>query len=401
MIRGLRRRARDTFFHTLRRALESDDGRDIVVRALNGLLAPSPRLPCLEMTSPYPDVGRAAEAAPDYRDVIFISARFRTGSTLLWNIFRHTRNCVAYYEPFNERRWFDPGTRGTRVDPTHRAVDDYWREYDGLADLGQIYRESWVDRQLVMDESTWAPGMRRYIERLIEHARPRRPVLQFNRVDFRLPWLRRQFPGAAIVHLYRHPRDQWCSSLVRPEEVPRDVTLASFEPFDHYYLARWARDLGRHFPFLTDLGETSAYRTFYVIWKLSYLYGSTSANYALSFEALTASPCEQVEALLRRLALGGDAGTLAALVGKPPGTDWRRFADDDWFRQHESSCEALLSEFVRGQATAVHHVRPPRVSARGARRRGLTIAERDDGIDAAGPSRWNEARKQRHSDERA
>jgi hypothetical protein len=30
--------------------------------------------------------------------------------------------CTAYYEPFNERRWFDPRTRGERVDATRRNV---------------------------------------------------------------------------------------------------------------------------------------------------------------------------------------------------------------------------------------------------------------------------------------
>ena len=38
---------------------------------------------------------------------IIITGRFRSGSTLLWNIFRDLPECTAYYEPFNERRWFD------------------------------------------------------------------------------------------------------------------------------------------------------------------------------------------------------------------------------------------------------------------------------------------------------
>jgi len=63
---------------------------------------------------------------------VFITARFRSGSTLLCNLFRQVDACTAYYEPFNERRWFDPSVRGNRVDPTHRDVEDYWREYDAL-----------------------------------------------------------------------------------------------------------------------------------------------------------------------------------------------------------------------------------------------------------------------------
>lgn len=106
-----------------------------------------------------------------------ITARFRSGSTPLWNLFRHVEGCTAYYEPLNERRWFEAGHRGKRVDPAHRGVEDYWREYDGLADLATVYRESWVRRHLYMDASFWDPHLQAYVGRLIEHAHGR-PLLQ-------------------------------------------------------------------------------------------------------------------------------------------------------------------------------------------------------------------------------
>ena len=90
-------------------------------------------------------------------DAIFITARFRSGSTLLWNLFRHVDGMTAYYEPFNERRWFDPASRGDRIDTTHRHVDDYWREYEGFEDLGQYYRLEWISKDLLMDGEMWDP----------------------------------------------------------------------------------------------------------------------------------------------------------------------------------------------------------------------------------------------------
>ena len=90
-------------------------------------------------------------------DAIFITARFRSGSTLLWNLFRHVDGMTAYYEPFNERRWFDPSSRGDRIDTTHRHVDDYWREYEGLDELGQFYRLEWINKDLLMDAEMWDP----------------------------------------------------------------------------------------------------------------------------------------------------------------------------------------------------------------------------------------------------
>jgi hypothetical protein len=52
--------------------------------------------------------------------VVIISACFRSGSTLLWNLFRAMEGCTAYYKPFNERRWFDPAARGSHPEPATR-----------------------------------------------------------------------------------------------------------------------------------------------------------------------------------------------------------------------------------------------------------------------------------------
>ena len=345
----MRDRLRSFFFQTLRRAFATDDGREIASDSLAGLLSWRPRVPITDAESPYADLGHAAETRADLRTgTIFITARFRTGSTLLWHIFRHVDSCVAYYEPLNERRWFDPATRGDRIDRTHRGIEDYWREYEGLADLGQWHRLDWTTRRLFMDESAWDPGLRRYLGRLIEHAAPRRAVLQCNRFDFRLPWLRRQFPGTTLVHLYRHPRDQWCSSLVDLKAVPRDVTMDQFDPYDHFYLRAWALDLKPHFPFLAPRDEPSPYRVFYFLWKLSYLFGRAHADHSLAFEDLIRSPKSEIQKLTAAVGLDADPGPLAALVGDVPLGRWRQFADDDWFRAHETACEDVLAEFFRG-----------------------------------------------------
>src|SRR5262249_51397356 len=154
-----------------------------------------------------------------------------------------TEGMTAYYEPLNERRWFDPRARGDRTDPSHRKVSDYWREYDGLEVLGRFYKESWISRDLLMDEGFYDEELRSYVDTLIDRA-PGRPVLQFNRIDFRLPWFRRHYPRAKLVHIYRHPRDQWCSSLMGDgDRVGRDATMADFAPHDRFYLRMWAADL--------------------------------------------------------------------------------------------------------------------------------------------------------------
>ena len=71
-------------------------------------------------------------------DIIFITSRFRSGSTLLWNLFREVGGCTSYYEPFNERQWFNKALRGDDVDSSHRGVDDYWAEYNDLERLSDF-----------------------------------------------------------------------------------------------------------------------------------------------------------------------------------------------------------------------------------------------------------------------
>jgi hypothetical protein len=63
---------------------------------------------------------RSGAASRD--DLVIVTARMRTGSTVLWNLFRNMTGVTAYYEPFNEKRWFLPREQKDQIDPTHRNV---------------------------------------------------------------------------------------------------------------------------------------------------------------------------------------------------------------------------------------------------------------------------------------
>ena len=281
-------------------------------------------------------------------DIIFISSRFRSGSTVLWNMFRQDPKHTAYYEPFNERKWFTQNERGKNVDSTHLGVKDYWDEFDNMEDLDDLYELNWINRQLHMDEASWNPKMKEFICQLVERAEGR-PVLQFNRIDFRLPWLRHHFPNAKFLHLFRHPRDQWLSFLTDKELMNKDAVIDTYE--DAFYLDVWCQDLSQHFPFLSQENTPHPYQRFYYLWKLSYLYGNKYADLSISFEDLVLSKEKVTEHLINTFNLETNAESMYQVIEKPQLNRWISYADENWFKLLEDECEYNLTLFLRSQNT--------------------------------------------------
>jgi hypothetical protein len=341
---------------TRRGAVRVDAGDTFVLQPIQRAV-PAARIhvdwrPLKNVTAPeYPDLATGGGPGQvDSRGPVFITARFRTGSTLLWNLFRHTPGVTAYYEPLHPTLRLPQGQRAKALDPTHYDVAEYWAEYARIDGLERWYTEPWDCRDLYLDSLDWKPALTAYI-RLLIHAAWGRPVLQFNRVDFRLDWLRHVFPHARLVHLFRHPRDQWLSALRDPAAFGPHDPPERFVDHDHFFLLGWVHDLSTHFPVLDWHLVRHPYRMFYLVWKLSYIWGRAYSGYSLAYEQLLAAPRQTLGDLFAFLDLDQQlVPRVAKLVRSSANSNWRRYADAAWFNAHERAAEDLLDKMLSRSA---------------------------------------------------
>ena len=289
----------------------------------------------------------AVTSAKDSLSPIFITSRFRSGSTLLWRFFRASPSTTAYYEPLNPRCWFNNVTRGEAVDTTHRGVSNYWQEYQAVSNCKDIpWADEWASRELYLPPTMPKLELQKYLSLLIESAQDR-PVLQFNRCDFRLHWLTTYFPSCQIVHLHRNPRDQWLSTFLKGSPVGKSASMSDFLPHDEFYLTQWIRDLRKSFPVLREVGQWHPYGVSYLLSRLSNIYGRNFSNVTISYEDLISQPAQTLHAVEAATGCVGLAQSeiISALDGKSV-QRWKNYASDDWFAQLECSVDGILERIL-------------------------------------------------------
>lgn len=322
--------------------LSHDDTKNIVMKMIQNS---HKKIEVSNKISPY---FKSVDRDNNDHPAIFISGRFRSGSTLLWNIFRNIDGCTSYYEPFNERKWFDKSARGEGVDGTHLGVGDYWSEYDGMESLAEFYSEEWIHDNFLMDEKSINVNMGKYIDYLILNSNGI-PVLQFNRVDLRLQWLKANYPNSKTIHIFRHPREQWLSFLTDKTLMNKDDVVNTY--VDNFYLDVWCKDLKFQFPFLSKENTPHPYQRFYYLWKLSYLYGAKYSDVSFSFEELVEQPKIVLEQLFEKINLiCPNLKEIIKLIKKPRLDKWTEYADDEWFSSMEIECEQKLQIYLLNES---------------------------------------------------
>jgi len=307
-------------------------------------------------TKSYPELGTyGRNDTADRKDIVFISARFRSGSTLLWNIFRNLPGFKAYYEPLLHEPPRERGQgRNYTIDPTHKAINDYHREFMTIPGLDEVHHSHWAFRSLKMDQHFFAPELETYLNTILANTMER-PVFQFNRVDFRLQWLKTHFRFAKIIHLYRNPRDQWMSMIRNDVFIPKNYLWDKsdlYPPLNTFFLFDWWKDLHTHMPFLDLDPLRHPYQVHYLIWRLSYLYGKQFSDLSIRYESLIDNFSKTMKDILILLKVEKyDIDLLSTLIKPRRLETWRQYAGDDWFKMMETDCEQLLPSFFYSQHT--------------------------------------------------
>ncbi|MCB1603569.1 MAG: sulfotransferase [Gammaproteobacteria bacterium] len=211
--------------------------------------------------------------------IIFISGRFRSGTTMLWNIFNNLPQYMAWYEPLHTN--LISQIEYVKPKEDHIGVYDYWKNYRHLENLKKYHSHKFGQDRLFMEKHENWTELEEYISYLIKNSEDKIPVLQFNRMDLRLSWLKNNFPNSIIINIQRHPYPQWISCR---KHIKNEILKNKESYEDAYDLMQWAVDLSEKFPMLQKSGSRNGYFRHYFIWKLSQSVADSHADLKLKLE---------------------------------------------------------------------------------------------------------------------
>jgi hypothetical protein len=201
----------------------------------------------------------------------FVSGGFSSGTTLLFTLFRNTEGCHCLFEPLHERLpqhlvW------SPRVYEGHAFVRDYFAEYKGFSAIPELFDPAWGVSSLYLPPDASADRLYRYLSYLVGTAHGKAPnaVLKEIRLTFRLAWLKKTFPQARIVHVWRDLDEHWRSIVRRVQEhVGHEDVGQERADFMGFRIGAWCDDLAATYPELAVEHSSSGYERFAKLWELT------------------------------------------------------------------------------------------------------------------------------------
>ncbi|MBD2045369.1 sulfotransferase [Coleofasciculus sp. FACHB-64] len=283
---------------------------------------------------------------------IFITARYRTGSTYLYSLFASIQNTNSFLEPLHphlletearEDKWH----KQQRELLSHTISNNYFEEYKALdrSILSLLHKKDFSTKNIIMTSEDIFNELKEYLLFLISSNIEQLNVFQFNRVDFRLGWLKANFPNALILNLRRNPRDIFASYC----KVSQKANLPEGSGFDCLFGDRdQINAISRRLRPQLAIQELNEYEKIYILNRLSNLWSDSLADMIIDYEELVAAPYKILEKITAKIA-GVTLKIEDKKIIKPKNNTfglWKEYNTDSWFKQSELKCERLIEKII-------------------------------------------------------
>ena len=253
------------------------------------------------------------------KNLVFLSGDFSSGSTLLWTLFRQTGDYHCLYEPLHER------LREYLIYPLrayehHFFSENYFHEYKGFKEIFKLHKDKWGRSDFYLSKDSNAPDLLAYLHYIIgmSFSKKDKVVLQFNRVAFKLPWLREHFPGVPIIEIVRDPEKQWNSIVKRTQtHFGRNEVGQDSVNFMGMGMANWCNHLQQHFPELSADNSQNGYQRFLKLYNLSREQHKQYADLSIRFEDLTTNFKVEAKKIFDQVGYSADLEYLNQFVIPP------------------------------------------------------------------------------------
>jgi hypothetical protein len=282
-----------------------------------------------------PGSSDAGDGAAVVGPPVFILGRFRSGTSMFWQLFRNAGEFHCLFEPLHEQLPDMIAEPPLEPDWPEYGNADAFREYLELDRIGYVlmlWRSWFGSSRFLLGPGDDAVDLGFYLRNLLRAAR-RRPVAKFVQCDFRAGWLRAAFPDAVIVGVERQIRDVWRSSggqVGQPSNPQRAPFLA--------YTERMADDLG-----VPPLDH--GYQRFYLLTTLAHRSLRAVADHVWTYDAYVSDPVGWSARHLPLVGLDPDVGgfTVPSRRALDP-------AENAWFDGQERT----VGELLAGDGSFIH-----------------------------------------------
>ncbi|MDY6937933.1 MAG: sulfotransferase [Cyanobacteriota bacterium] len=297
------------------------------------------------------------------KNSIFITARYRTGSTYLYSLFSSLANTATFYEPLNYHLVdnLDKDEQQTQQDKSqfaHTLKEGYLADYQSLDrnNLIKYFRREFNLTNIVMSATEQNDELKEYIHFLLSTYPQKLKVLQFNRIDFRLPWFKINFPQTFIVNLRRNPRDIYASFvgmfLRKTSEKPQVNLEEGVETMiDYVGLNEELDALSTVFALQSITDRLNSYQKVYLLNQLSNRWADSFADLVVEYESLIEDPMAAIDEILSYLPtweLSFDREFIEAKKNRI--NVWQEYHADSWFKNNEIVCNELIEQLFSKSA---------------------------------------------------